>query len=582
MSDDALKTGVEIASTISMAIPPPAGPIITTAFQIFGMFLPGPPPSDDNQKLLEAINGLPALIGNAGTLKDAVKATGSVSTGVNRVLEDWKSAKNTDYEPTAIDDLRKNFTDIYGVGNNFEGDLGDLLHVDVDGVAGYQTGRTAISAYFSLLLEYIIAKKVFVELSAAKVDLIHRARKAGADGNDYPTRKAIADLRADYDDLCNTVRDYTDPKGKLYPDMWADAKVAPFAAGFVGKVRKTREDIVTVKMEGKNSTDFVGAPSTYESHYIDDPVLADSKQKLVRDTFIDTTSSAVDPAGVIGYFQCNKSQVEGALDGYKKDVLAKFDDDMADVMKGYAKLLEQVGEVGANLTPEDPTSAITVEWVDAGVEGYWVVPQGQSVSWGIQFQNGSKTSRIVWSDWYSSPGGTKVAQLSVPCDETTSALTNSRTIFRLVLPKAPDSPRSSEASPPDEAITAVLLPDNTTQTTWDFQLSKDAQLAPLPQAPAVLGRGIQVVEDGTAGAHRYVYRYHYLKAPGPLLGSMTLLSPPTPPLVLKAADTLSVPGDDNWWPEMLVQEPGQKHPRFAPGHWAKDVSDGEMSVWTAS
>jgi hypothetical protein len=581
MSDDALKTGIEIASTISMAIPPPAGPIVTTALQIFGMFLPGPPPSDDTKTLLEGINALPAQIGNAGVLAAAYDATSSVSTGVNRVLENWNSAKSKDYEATAINTLRGTFTDLIEVGNTFEGELAGLLKVVVtDDVAGYQGGRAAIAAYFGLLLEYIVAKKVYVELQAAAVDLIDRARKAGAEDTHEQMKAAVGQLRTDYNDLVNTVRDYTDPKGDLYPSMWGDVKEAPFTGGFVGKVRKTRGDIVTVKTEGENyqSTTY---NVTVEKHFIEDPLGTPQRTNETADTFVWREHLTTFSSSREAVFTCLKPQVDAALPGAKTKVLDAFDADMADVMKGYAKLLEQVGEIGADLTPEDPTSAITVEWVDAGMEGYWVVPQGQSVAWGVQFQNGSMTSKIVWSDWYTSPGGTKVPQLSVPCDETTSALTNSRTIFRLVLPKAPGSRRSSEASQPDEAITAVLLPDNTTQTTWDFQLSKDAQLAPLPQAPAILGRGIQVVEEGTAGALRYVYRYHYLKAPGPLLGPMTLLSPPTPPLVLKNGDTLSVPGDDNWWPEMCVQVPGESLPPLAEGDWAKDVSDGQMSVWTA-
>lgn len=582
MSDDALKTGIEIASTVSMAIPPPAGPIVTTAFQIFGMFLPGPPPSDDNAKLLEAITALPALIGNAAVLNNAVEDTGAVNTGVNRVLEDWTSAKKKDYESTAIDTLRKRFAKILDVGNNFEADLQGLVKINVtDDAAGYQTGRAAIAAYFSLLLEFIIAKKVYVELSAAKIELIDRARKAGAEGTEAAMKGAIHQLRPDYDDLCNTVRDYTDPKGKLYADMWGDATEAPFTGGFVGKVRKTREDIVTVKTQGENYQGWTYNDITVETHFINDPVATPSRINVTNDTYVMQEKITAFSASDKAVFTCLKPQVDAALPGYKNKVLGEFDADMADVMKGYAKLLEQVGEVGANLTPEDPISTISVEWVDAEVEGYWVIPQGQSVAWGVQFQNGSMTSKIVWSDWYTSPGGTKVPQLSVPRDETTSALTNSRTIFRLVQSTAPGSRRSSEASQPDEAITAVLLPDNTTQTTWDFQLSRDAQLAPLPQAPAILGHGVQVVEEGTAGAHRYVYRYHYLKAPGPVLGPMTLLSPPTPPLVLKNGDTLSVPGDDNWWPEMFVQVSGQSLPGPAPGHWAKDVSDGQMSVWTA-
>ena len=51
---------------------------------------------------------------------------------------------------------------------------------------------------------------------------------------------AIHQTRADYDDLCNTVRDYTNPKGDLYPLIWGDATAAPFTGGLVGKLRHGR------------------------------------------------------------------------------------------------------------------------------------------------------------------------------------------------------------------------------------------------------------------------------------------------------------------------------------------------------
>ena len=252
MDDSALKTGVEIASTISMAIPPPAGPIATTVLQIFGMILPGPAASDANQKLLDAIGGLPALIGNDTKLDAARSSTNAISTGVTRVDEDWKSAKGKDYEPDTIDGLRKTFDSIYTVGNAVETTLAALLSVDVSGVTGYRAGRAALAAYFSLLLEYIIAKKVYVELSGGKVGVIDRSRRGGARATQAAMLAAIRQTHVDYDDLCNTVRDYTDPKGALYKEMWGDATAAPFNGGLVGKLRQGRADVVTVKTDGEN------------------------------------------------------------------------------------------------------------------------------------------------------------------------------------------------------------------------------------------------------------------------------------------------------------------------------------------
>ena len=134
---------------------------------------------------------------------------------------------------------------------------------------------------------------------------------------------------------------------------------------------------------------------------------------------------------------CLKSQVDAVLPGYKQGVQDAFDSDMTELAKAYAKLLEQVGEVSDKLAPEDPATAIAAEWVGVGQTGYWAVPKGQSVAWGIQFVNGSQASRIVWSDWVSSPGDGECPRLDLPCDATTSALTTSRTVWRLVHDGAP-------------------------------------------------------------------------------------------------------------------------------------------------
>ena len=124
--------------------------------------------------------------------------TGAVSTGIKRVNEDWKSAAGKDYEPEAIDGLRKTFDSIYTVGNDVEKTLAGLLSVDISGVAGYSAGRVALAAYFSLLLEYIIAKKVYVELSGGKVGVVDRLaarwrpRDAGGDaGGDPPDARRL-------------------------------------------------------------------------------------------------------------------------------------------------------------------------------------------------------------------------------------------------------------------------------------------------------------------------------------------------------------------------------------------------------
>ncbi len=230
--------------------------------------------------------------------------------------------------------------------------------------------------------------------------MIDRSRRGGARATQAAMLAAIRQTRVDYDDLCNTVRDYTDPKGALYKEMWGDATAAPFNGGLVGKLRQGRADVVTVKTDGENRDN---EPSSAETHYIDDPLGNPERSNAIRDTY---TATPVGPplGGYVYSPNCLKSQVDAVLPGYKQGVQDAFDSDMTELAKAYAKLLEQVGEVSDKLAPEDPATAIAAEWVGVGQTGYWAVPKGQSVAWGIQFVNGSQASRIVWSDWVSSPG----------------------------------------------------------------------------------------------------------------------------------------------------------------------------------
>lgn len=571
MDESTLKTGVDIASTISMAIPPPAGPIATTVLQIFGMFLPGPAASDANQKLLEEIGSLPQLIGNDAKLATAQAYASSVSAGVNRVQENWHDAMGEDYEAEAIDGLRVQFNNLYTVGNDVETALAALLNSDISGVAGYRAGRAALSAYFSLLLEYIIAKKVYVELSGAKVGLIDRSRRGGARATHRALREAVKQTRKDFDDLCNTVRDYTKPKGTYYPTMWGDATAAPFDGGFVGKLRKARADVVTVKTDGKNQDN---EPATAELHYIDDPLGNPEKSNLVRDTY---TYTALGPPTGGGTWSpnCLKSEVDNALPAYKQGVQDAFDSDMLELAKSYAKLLEQVGEVGDTLVPEDPARAITVEWVDVGQAGYWAVPKGKSVTWGIQFQNGSKSSAIVWSNWSDSPDGKQAPRLDLPCDSTASALTTSRTVWRLVRASPPGPRLPTGTDEPAEAIIVTLIPDNITATTWDFELEATAVLAPVPQQPPILGPNLAPAADGAPEAQ--LFSYCYGKTGSALVSP---LSPDSPALIAKTGDTLVIPAQPDWQPRVFCRGAGDTNPTPAAGSLQVANSDGQSWTWT--
>ena len=134
---------------------------------------------------------------------------------------------------------------------------------------------------------------------------------------------------------------------------------------------------MTVKTDGRN---WDNEPSSAETHYIDDPLGDPERSNAIRDTY---TYTALGPptGGGVYTANCLKGQVDAALPAYRQGVQDAFDLDMTELSKSYAKLLEQVGEVSDTLAPEDPATAIGVEWVDVDQAGYWDVPKGQSVTW---------------------------------------------------------------------------------------------------------------------------------------------------------------------------------------------------------
>jgi hypothetical protein len=593
LDTSSFKSGLDIAATISMAIPPPAGPFVTAGLQIFAAFLPGPPPSDANQKLMEAIQGLPALIGNEAHLSAAKDKTEAVSNGVLRVQKNWDDEKQKDYEIETIDGLIAAFDGLYLVGNETETLLSGLKDLDVTGAAGYSSGRAALSAYLDLLGAFIVAKKVYVELRSAKVALLDKARQAGGQHSRAAWHQAMGDLFLAYNDLCNTIRDYTDPKGQKYPDLWGsttladlavpapaarasdDPATARFGNGLAGKLRRQRSDLISNKTEGENSD---GLPRTVETHFIDDQLLTPSRQMTVSDTWVERqVFSAMGPIVKVD-FTCLKSQVDAAFPGYLQGVLDAFDSDMAQALKTYDGLLDQVGQIISDLVPQDPAEPVTVTWVDAGTEGYWALAPGPAVAWGIQFANGSNTSRILWSAWVTSPGPTHIPLLSVPCDISANALTTSRMVYRVSRATAPDHALpTGDRLPDDDSLIGIPVPDNTTAAIYDVEQDPANDRPPVPQAPPVAVVASPAPAADGSVARRYSFTWDSNGRPSPVA------SPATAPLVLNPGDRLMVSVvREDLVPRFLVRRDGEDHPAPVTGAPVLSTSDGDVWFWTAS
>ncbi|WP_291297527.1 hypothetical protein [Elioraea sp.] len=501
----ALRQGAELASTVSMAIPPPAGPFVMVGLQIFAMLLPTPPAPDKDKIILDAIAALPDQIGNAASLGAAKARLAAIKSGVDLVLRDWESAKGSDYEANALAKAKNSFNAMLQVGTDPVKELNGLLDVAIADAAGYAAGVAAVSAYMNLLLGLVIARKVIVELSGGIVAVLAKRTRRGDRSAAAELRKAKGDLRADYDDLVNFVNQYCGPDGDERKTCEA----------FIAALRKKRSDVLEVKTDGSNS--YWVFSHSEESHYILDPIISDQKQHMETD---ELRFHPLPPGSTRGnpqpYWICKLSSVQAALEGYRNTVLAQFDTDMASVRKIYAQLHDQVDQA-SDLAPQPPRSAISVAWTDVGVAGYWNVAKGNAVAWGVQFQHGDKTSPIVWSPWEASPGGTAVPRLTVPCDETTARLTQTRVVYRIVRESKPPSPLPPTHEPPDEAEVALMLPDNVTERVIDTVLDATLGLPPVPALPPLVPPPVAVVPPkapppqatgASAGAgKRYCFAY---------------------------------------------------------------------------
>ena len=95
--------------------------------------------------------------------------------------------------------------------------------------------------------------------------------------------------------------------------------------------------------------------------------------------------------------------------------------------------------------------------------------------------------------------------------------------------------------------------------------------------PGLSGPGLAPAPDGAPGARTFSYRYGK--------DGSSLTSPPSPEtvaLVPKSGDTLVIPAQDDWKPQLYARGAGEKTPTAAAGTLKPADSDGQSWVWTAS
>jgi hypothetical protein len=558
---DALRTGAQLAETMSMAIPPPQGPLVMVALQIFEQFLPSPSEADPSKELMKAIVALPAEIGNDARLSKAKNILGALKDGLAIVSKDWQDAKGQDYEANTIDTCRDKFKTQMSIASDEQQSLKDLLDVAIDdGVSGYQAGRAAISAYIDLLLGYIVAKKVYVELAGAKIGVLARERRLGRSVKEIDLSNARKQVRTDFNDLINTVNLYSDKNHRQSLD------------GLIQRLREKRGLLATVETDGYNHPGILWG-AYLEKHCINDKALDPAKVWEIEDTY---TVTVKPPGGRVYEFQCYKDVANSKLDQeYRPKILQDFDADVTpDVNKIFSNLQGQITQV-SSIQPQDPASGPSAEWIDLGRPGYWKVPAGTAVAWGIAFCNGSLNSRILWSSWSTSPGGNKAPKLTLPIDGAAHPLAQSRTIYRLThsggeIP--PQLPPMDAA--PNDALTVLLVPDNTTQLIFDSEIDSDLGLPPLPQGPPITKAPSAPPDAGRC------YSFTYYDKANPEKESPIAASPETSWLILKAGDALSIFNVGAPMPRVYSRGRTDKSPINAVGSITQ-AGDGQTWIWKA-